>query len=83
MWMSACTVQVGAGNATGTNEATGKGAAPARRRHLCTTLALIPCDSATLATDVPRCAHSLRICALSSAPWRRRTIFLESFMVST
>jgi hypothetical protein len=42
----------------------GIGAAPARR-HLCTTLALIPCDSATLDTDAPDCTHSLRTCALS------------------
>lgn len=40
---------------------------PARRRHLCRTLALGPCDSATLVTDAPECARSLRTCALSSA----------------
>jgi len=32
----------------------------ARRRHLCTTLALMPFESATLATEVPGWAHSAR-----------------------
>lgn len=53
--MSWTTVATGAGSAIGTNAAFANGAAPAfaSRRHLCTTLALIPCDIATLATDAP------------------------------
>lgn len=53
MRMSDCTARVGAGRATGTNEATGNGVALARRHHSCTTLALILCDSAAPATDAP------------------------------
>lgn len=73
------------GKTTGTNEgawSAGSGL-PSWRRHLCTTLALIPCDKAMLATDAPGSAHSARICCLTSALYLRRVFFLASFMVST
>jgi DNA invertase Pin-like site-specific DNA recombinase len=69
MRMSGKATSDGAGSATGMKEAPGNGAAPsrARRRHLCTTLALMPWDIATLATDAAGRSHSLSTCALSSA----------------
>ena len=39
----------------------------ARRRHLCTTLALMPCERATRATEAPGWAHSASTCCLNSA----------------
>jgi hypothetical protein len=40
-------------------------------RQRCTTLALMPCDIATLATDAPEASHSAITCACSSALYRR------------
>jgi hypothetical protein len=46
-------------------------------------LALIPCAIATLATDAPGRLHSARICAFSSAPYRRRLRLLSVSIVSS
>src|SRR6218665_796409 len=73
------------GRGTETNEGapiTGN-APPAWRRHLCTTLALMPWDSAMRANEAPGSAHSERICCLNSARCGGRIFFLASFMVST
>ena len=57
--MSAQSWCVGADTDTGTNSLTltEPGLSRASRRQRCTTLALIPCDSATLTTDAPSGAH--------------------------
>ena len=60
--------------------------APAGRASLrqpCTTLVLMPCDIATLATDAPGTSHSATICALNSTPHRRRTTVLSLVIAST
>jgi hypothetical protein len=66
-----CVERAGELTETGTNSPTliGRAAAPSRssRRQRCTTLALMPCDSATLATDTPGAAHCLSTQALSCA----------------
>jgi hypothetical protein len=60
-----------AGSDTGTNSAViVAGALPPSRascRQRCTTLALMPCDIATLATDAQGAPHSASTCACSSA----------------
>src|SRR6266850_7956233 len=56
-------------SATGTNSLRGAGAATGRHsrttcRQRCTTLSLIPCDIATLATEAPGSSHSASTCTL-------------------
>ena len=47
-------------------------AASSARRHLWTRFAFSPCVSATLATDVPGCAHATSTRAFNSSLCRRR-----------
>jgi hypothetical protein len=60
-----------AGSDTGTNSpvavARAGRASRAGCRQRCTTLALIPCNIATLATDAPGASHSANTCACNSA----------------
>jgi len=70
--------------ATDTN-CTGTVIAPASLaslRKLWTMFALIPCAVSTLASAVPGAARSARICALSTAPWRRRLRLVSVSIVS-
>lgn len=80
MRMSGAGTQLGAGSATGTKVGTCTSVlgAWARRRHLCTTLALMPCESATLATEASgwctrpgSAAHARRCAADGSWSWLR------------
>src|SRR5574337_359931 len=72
IWMPrSCVGGTLAGSDTGTNSpaAAGSAASPWRAscRHRCTTLALMPCDIATLATDAPGASHSAITCACNCA----------------
>jgi hypothetical protein len=52
-------------------------------RQACTMLLLMPCVSATLATDAPGASHSATTCALNAALYWRRLTTLSVVFVST
>ena len=63
----------------------GTGDLPSRAscRQRCTTLALMPCDIATLATDAPDPSHSATTCAFTVVLYRRRVSVFSLVIVST